>query len=173
MDMKETWKEIKGFEGRYSVSTLGSIRNDKTNKVLSPSVYNNGYRRVSFRESGLIHYFLVHRLVADAFIDNTENKRTVNHKDGNKLNNNVSNLEWATDKEQQRHAIDFNLRKSFKGKDSKLSRPVYQFDLSGNFLNKYDSVMCAKKCLGFSLHISEVCNGKRKTSGGFTWSYSR
>lgn len=171
--MKEIWKEIKGFEGRYSVSTLGNIRNDKTNKNLNPFTHNNGYKRVSFRSKGIINYFLVHRLVASSFIENTENKRTVNHKDGNKSNNVLSNLEWATDKEQAKHAIDFNLRVGKKGAENKLSFPVYQFNLNGDFVQKHDSVNCAKRLLGKHLHISEACNGKRKTAGGYLWKYSR
>lgn len=173
MDLQEIWKEINGFEGRYSVSNLGNIRNDKSGLLLNPFIHNNGYTRVSFRTKGIINYFLVHRLVATMFIPNPHNKRTVNHKDGDKINNKLSNLEWATDKEQARHAINLNLRKSYKGKDSKLSQEVYQFDLCGNFIKKHDSVRCAKRELGNHLHISEVCNGKRKTTGGFIWSYSK
>ena len=172
--MKEIWKEIKGFEGRYSVSTLGNIRNDKSSRLLSPNIGNHGYRKCSWRENGIVEYFLVHRVVAKTFIPNPDGKRTVNHIDGDKLNNRVENLEWATDSEQQLHALDIGLRPpQLTGYDSKASKTIYQFDLQGNFIKEYGSTRCAEKELNKRLHISEVCNGKRKTSGGYIWSYSK
>ena len=106
----EKFKQIKGYKN-YSVSNYGKIRNDKTGRILKPS--NNstgGYLFVGLSKNGICKSQKVHRLVALAFIPNPENKRTVNHIDGVKINNFVSNLEWATNKENTHHAMDAGLK---------------------------------------------------------------
>lgn len=99
------WKKIDGFKDRYSVSDTGLVRNDVTGRIRKPYLDSRGmYVLVHIDVDGVTYNRLVHRLVAGAFIPNPENKPTVNHKDGNKQNNNVDNLEWATLSENQRHA---------------------------------------------------------------------
>lgn len=104
----ELWKKINGFEN-YSISSEGRIRNDKRNSLKSQRVNSNGYSITSIYNEGEASTFRVHRLVAEAFIDNPYNKPEINHLDGNKLNNNVDNLEWCTKSENMIHAYDTGL----------------------------------------------------------------
>ena len=120
--MEEIWKDVIGYEGLYQVSNLGTIkslsrtRKNHTNgiacvkeRMLNPST-SNGYKCVQLRKNCSGKFIAVHRLVALMFLNNTEDKPTVNHIDGNKLNNVVSNLEWATYTENNIHAIKNKLR---------------------------------------------------------------
>ena len=107
----ETYKNIIGFNGVYQISNLGNVRNIKTNKILKPRIHTNGYLRVSLCINGLAKDYLIHRLVASTFINNPLNKSDVNHIDGNKQNNNLINLEWATRSENQKHAFAIGLNK--------------------------------------------------------------
>jgi hypothetical protein len=111
MGYKEKWKDVIGFEGLYKVSNLGNVISLITKKPLKANGDNYGYLQVILYKGNKRITGKVHRLVAKAFIDNTENKPQVNHKDGNKKNNNISNLEWMTNKENKRHAIDNGITK--------------------------------------------------------------
>jgi len=110
----EHFRKIKGYPN-YSVSDYGRIRNDKTGRILKPQKNTCGYLQVDLHKNGVRKSQKVHRLVANAFIPNPENKRTVNHIDGIKANNFVSNLEWATQSENSQHGYDFGLIKPKKG----------------------------------------------------------
>lgn len=158
---KEIWKDI---YAEYQVSNLGRVYSKKTNKLLRPALDSWGYLQVCLYVNGKPTSKKVHRLVAEAFIPNLENKKTINHKDGNKLNNRVDNLEWATDSEQQIHAYKIGLRK-------KHNKKVNQYDLQGNFIKTWDSSLIAENKLNIGHHIGECCKGKRKTTGGYIWKY--
>lgn len=101
-------KEIDSFPN-YTISTTGVITNTKTNYTKQQWLCQNGYYYVDLQHKGYKRKYPVHRLLALAFLPNPLNKRTVNHKDGNKENNDLSNLEWATDSENMQHAYDHNL----------------------------------------------------------------
>lgn len=101
-DVTEVWKPVKSFENVYKVSNLGRISNHR--KILATHKINSGYMKVSFKFNGHLTNKLVHRVVAEAFIPNSQNKKEVNHLDGNRLNNRSSNLEWVTSSENKRHA---------------------------------------------------------------------
>ena len=104
----EEWRIIQETDDKYSISDKGRVRNNNTMHILSPS-NKEGYKRVALYINGKPRTRSVHRLVAIEFIPNPENKREVNHKDGNPSNNCVENLEWVTPEENIRHAIDNHL----------------------------------------------------------------
>lgn len=120
----EIWKDIKGLEGSYQVSNLGRVkslarvikRSDNKiqtfkERILKVLPDNNGYSRVSLPINGKQTKVRIHRLVAKAFIDNPDNRLQVNHIDGNKSNNHITNLEWCTTKENVIHAYKIGLKK--------------------------------------------------------------
>lgn len=127
--MIEIWKDIPGYEGLYQISNYGNVRSMNYNKKvgnikeLKPNTTRDGYLEVHISKDSKRRYFLIHRLVAQAFIDNPDNKPQVNHIDGDKSNNNVSNLEWVTNGENQRHAYDNGL-KSARGAYEANRKPV-------------------------------------------------
>lgn len=140
--MIEEWREIEGYEGYYEVSNLGKVRsldrkvfNPKSGMairrgcLLQPNTNHKGYKYVGFHKNGVRSGLLfVHKLVARAFILNPENKPQVNHKDGDKLNNAVWNLEWNTDAENQKHAKDNFLKsRNENHKDSVLTNEQVLF----------------------------------------------
>lgn len=100
---EELWLPVRGWKV-YEISSYGRLR--RGNKILSGGINNHGYRQHTLYMNGRQQQFYAHRLVAIAFLENPENKYSVNHKDGNKLNNTVSNLEWATISENTQHAYD-------------------------------------------------------------------
>ena len=101
----EIFKPIKGFE-EYEVSTWGRIFNTRTGKYLRPQVHDKGYLRVDLFGNGIRKHCKIHRLVAEAFIPNPNNLPQINHIDGNNQNNSISNLEWVTNEENARKAME-------------------------------------------------------------------
>jgi hypothetical protein len=125
----EIWKDIEGYEGLYQVSSCGRIKslarsykfgpnNEKILKARKSRKGKNGwsYPSVALYKDNIAKFYTIHRLVAIHFIPNLENKPQVNHKDGNKLNNNINNLEWATQSENSQHAWDSGLNNEVREK---------------------------------------------------------
>lgn len=108
----EIWKDVLNYENTYEISSLGRVRNKKRELILNPPITPKGYIRISLFKDGKSKNHMVHRLVAEAFIENPKNKPTVNHIDGNKTNNKISNLEWATHSENLIHAYDNELKQA-------------------------------------------------------------
>ena len=160
------WKKIpvKEVENSYLVSNDGQVKSIKSKKLLKFLSLRGGYRSVYITK--INKKIKVHRLVALAFIPNNDsNKKLVNHKDGNKLNNHVDNLEWTTSSENVKHAIDTGLIKITK-------RSIYQCDLEGNIIKTHETIRGAGKDTGIdSGGISKCCKGSRKTAGGFKWRF--
>lgn len=114
----------------------------------------------------------VHRLVGIMFIPNPENKPEINHKDTNKLNNHISNLEWNTKKENIEHAWDNGLCKIVVGEGNLHNKPILQYDLQGNFIKDWISTAEAERELKINnSNITQCCKGKRNKAGGYMWRY--
>ena len=165
--MTEIWKNIilDKIEYNYDISNRGNIRNTQTNKLLKQSIRSQ-YYSVSLCKNNKKKTYNVHTLVAKMFIDNPNNCKVINHIDGNKLNNNVENLEWCTFKQNTAHALDNKLIKLHRKK-------VKQLSYDGTQLIKiYDSIRDAEKETGISnKQISKVCRNKMLTAHGFRWEY--
>lgn len=158
--------EIKIFD-RYEITKDGKVINKITRKQKSTFIGNGGYERVSLWIDGKQYKESIHRLVAQVFIPNPDNKPQVNHIDGNKLNNNVSNLEWCTREENMQHAYKNNLIKLTTTK-------VNQYDKQGNFIKQWNSIKEASETLNINhANISVVCKNEtsRKYAGGYKWKY--
>lgn len=173
--MQEIWKDVKGFEGLYQVSNMGNVKSlgrkvynyFQKERILQPAKIN-GYLRVALFKDSHCKNYLVHRLVAEHFITNPDNKPQINHKDGNKENNVWTNLEWNTSKENNMHAFKNGLNKPHN------MRKIIQYDLNGNFIKKWNSIIEASKNLKInSGNLSSTLNGKFKTCGGYKWKYER
>ena len=163
MSEVETFVEIEGFEN-YEVSNLGKVRNIKSGRVLKTSLNNNGYLRLFLCKNNKRKHLYLHRIIATAFIDNPDVKPCVNHIDENKLNNDLSNLEWCTVRENLIHGT------RTKRVAEKLSQKVIQLDLNDNILNVFKSMRQAERETGIdATSISACCNGKRKSAGGYKW----
>lgn len=157
--MIEEWKDISGYEGLYEVSNLGRVR--RNGKILKP-LKDSGYLRAHLSKNGIAKKVLIHRLVAFAFIPNPNNYPEINHKDEDKTNNTVENLEWCS----REYNINYGTR------NERVSKPVLQYDRLGNFIREWPSGLKAEEELGINNgNISSCCSGKVKTAGGFVWRF--
>jgi len=166
--MNENWKtlNIKGFEPFYEISNKGNVRSKLTNKICSQHI-RNGYKATSIYNPNLKKSKTcnIHRLVALTFINNDNPKYIVNHINGNKLDNKVKNLEWVSYKGNYKHARENKLFVPH-------SKKVKQYTLDGKLINTFKSIKYASQVTGaWDRHISAVCKGKRKTTGGYIWKY--
>ena len=163
MSEVETFVKIEGFE-KYEVSNLGRVRNIKSGRILKPKLHRDGYLMHGLYGYDKRKNLLLHRIIATAFIDNPDEKPQVNHIDENKLNNDLSNLEWCTERENAIHGT-----RTKRGAE-KRSKKVIQLDLNDNVLNEFESMTQAEQETGvFVSNISSCCNGKLKSAGGFKW----
>lgn len=155
--MKEEWIVIFNHHD-YSVSNLGRVKSFKRKEeaILKPMKDNKGYLRVDLDNKT----YKVHRLVASCFLNNPNDFPQVNHKDENKENNCVSNLEWCDNKYNANYG-------------SRVTQ-IIQYDLENNFIKIWDSMRLAGDTLNISVpHICDCCKGKRKSAGGFKWQYTK
>lgn len=187
----EEWKEIEGYEGLYEVSNLGRVRsidrvlmqpnkwgfissNYYKGKILSPKITKCGYCSINLSKDNKAKMVTVHRLVAKAFIPNPDNLPYVNHKDEVKSNNQAENLEWCTPK------YNINYGTGVMRTRMKNMKPVIQYDLSGNLIERFESVSAASIKTGIpqgwiSLVAGYAKNKKGKkydSARGFRFSYA-
>lgn len=169
------WRDIEGFEGQYMVSNTGLVKslkgkNERIMKTRRKKIIKKdgsvelGYEELVLSDKGVQYSKLVHRLVAQAFIPNTENKPEVNHIDEDKGNNSVENLEWNTHEENSNHGTK-NIRSA-----NKQSMAVIGVDEHGNIVEIHSSIRSAERLTGFGhSNISACVNGKSVKYKGLEW----
>ena len=168
MDLEtvEKWKPfpVTFLKNKYEISNKGKVRNKKKGTIRIQDT-KSGYCKLNFYRNKKLYTYTIHRKVAKLFIKNNDpiNNTWVNHIDGNKQNNNYKNLEWTTSPGNAQHAVDTGLQKITKCH-------VIQFDVDGSKIREFESQTVAAKETGIDRRlINRVCNGNRKTAGGFIW----
>ena len=198
--MEEIWRDVKGYEGLYQVSNLGRVKSlerfiktrknkngmngyiHKQESIRIPTKDYKGYLRLNLCKEGKQKPFKVHRLVAQAFIPNPNNLPQVNHKDENKENNCITNLEWCTNEynhnygTRNKRSAEKRIGRKIPFEQIKNKIAVLQINKDTNeVIRKYDSIKEAQICCGVKTHyshIGECCKGERKTAYGFKWRYA-
>ena len=176
----EVWKPVAGYEGSYEVSSFGRVRSLERSEFIGPYIRlrkgkimrqkltKYGYLEVTLFKNNKPSTKKVHRLVAEAFLPNPDNLPEVNHRDEDKTNNAVWNLEWCSSKYNMNYG-------SLKSKiAAKLSKPVAQLSTDGTIIKTYASAAEAGRSgVAMQQHITDVCNHKNHhyTAGGFRWVY--
>lgn len=168
----EVWKEIPGTNGEYNISNYGRVKTAKTGRILSPAIDARGYERVCLFKTNRNKRYKVHRLVALTFIPNPNNKGQVNHKDGNKRNNCVDNLEWVTNQENMDHSRATGLHEGHKRFCESRKKSVVAINIESGERIVYNSILAAKKAIG-TCHIQEVLKGLRYEAKGYTFEYAK
>lgn len=189
----EVWKRVAGFETHYMVSSYGRVKSLKKRVyvnngkckysylrkeyVMKPVKTNVGYPQVTLHKNGCTRLTHIHRLVAEVFIPNPKKTPQVNHKDGNKQNNNVENLEWVTAQENSLHAhrelgiVVWHKHKT--GASTPRYRSVVQRTLDGDFVKVWECGMDAVRTGTFdSGSITRCCQGVYKSHKGYKWEYA-
>lgn len=186
--MREIWKLVVGYEKYYQINNKGIIKSFdrfvwnghrdvlRKGRVLKPALNSSGYPQlVLSKGDGLFKSVAIHRIVAMAFVENPNNYPQVNHIDGDRTNNDLENLEWCTNAQNQQHAYDIGSRVGVNtgkfGADNKRSVVVYQMYINGGVFCKHVGFREAERKTGIDrASIARVCHGKQKTAGGYTWS---
>lgn len=169
----ELWKDIKGYEGLYQISNKGRVKSlifknrmttIKREKILK-NQRTNSYYHIILRKDGITKNYLIHRLVAEAFVENSYNYKEINHKDENILNNDANNLEWCD------HSYNINYGNRKQKVKEKLQVSISQYDLGGKFVKEWPCMNDAIRYYN-NKHIFDVCKGERKKASGYFWRYT-
>lgn len=168
----EIWKDIKGYEGMYQISNLGRVKSFKMKKVeheyiLKPYSTKKGYLRVSLSKHNKYKGPLIHRLVATYFLDNPYNYKEVNHKDENKQNNCVDNLEWC----DRKYNVLYGTAKKREA-NTKHKYYIEQYTINNNFIKQWKSLKEIEDNTNYKKNnIQQNCLGNTKSAYGYKWKY--
>lgn len=172
IDMEE-WRDIKDYEQLYQISSMGRVKSLNYNhtgkeRIMKGCNNGNGYLYVGLCKEGKRKNYLVHRLVAQAFLDNPNNLPQINHKDEDKTNNRVENIEYC----DRSYNLNYGTHNERVAKA--LSIPILQFSKTGEFIRKWESAKEVERELGLNQgNISKCCQGKLKSAGGYVWGYEK
>jgi hypothetical protein len=192
---EEIWKDIEGFEGLYQISSFGRVKSlpkkwvmtnnfgtfwvMKDERILSPVISNKGYYVLSLVKNKRKKQFRVHQLVATHFLENNGNYNCINHIDGDKLNNNIENLEYCTHSHNQKEAFRLGLKQPSKSMLGRLddlcpnSIPINQYTLDGVFIKRWNSAREAMRHMGKkSNKIYMCCKHRKSQMYGYKWEYA-
>lgn len=186
--MKEEWKSIKGYEGKYEISNTGRVKSleDKNGLkreiILKHNAAKNGYLYVNLWKASKAKTKKIHRLVAEAFCEWKEGDECVNHKNGIKTDNRAENLEWCTYSQNSKHSYVTGLSTPTKGdrdgmygvhgKEHPSSKPVLQITMDGELIREWENSIEAGKALNVQgSSIQRCARGDRKTAFGYRWQY--
>ena len=193
MKKLEIWKDIPDYEGLYQASNMGNIRSiaRKHTKggILRYSMGSGGYKQLVLCKNGKPRTYMIHRLIAKTFLTNDNNLKEINHKDENKLNNCLENLEYcdriynqnygtAIIRMVKNHNYKESIIKSAAHRDynliaQKTRKKILQLDLNDNIIKEWDGIRVASKQLSLSVsNISKCCNNKAKTCGNYRWKFA-
>lgn len=174
----EIWKDIKGYEGKYQISSIGRIKSlgrwvkhkgwrFEEERMLNQYMSQTGYFYVALSKDSIQKKYKVHRLVAEAFLENPDNLPVINHKNEVKTDNRVENLEFCSVK------YNTNYGSGRAKMILKIKKPVVQLDLNDNVLKRWDSLKDITDVLGYNKAcISECCHQKQQTAYGYKWKFA-
>ena len=180
--MQEIWKDIffidngiiYDYRGFYQVSNLGRVKSlwYGQEKILNPAQNKNGYLQVYLCKNKQKQHFRLHKLIANVFLENPENKPQINHINGKKNDNRAENLEWVTSSENNKHAFNLGLKKARTGKENSCSKKVLQYDMRGRLIKEWESMMDIQRELKIrNSLISACCKGLYKQTHNYIWKY--
>lgn len=152
-------KDVVGYEGLYAITSCGKVWSYKNECFMKPRTIRNGYLQVGLRKNGERKFYYIHRLVAEAYLPNTENLPEINHKDENKANNCLQNLEWCDHK----YNINYGTR------TKKTKKPILQYTLNGEFVREWPSATDVRNEAN-----GNICNclkGRLPSAYGYIWKF--
>lgn len=176
--MEEIWKDIKGYENLYQISSMGRVKSlsnslTKKEKIRKLRTTSKGYELVKLNKNGSVKTYQVHRLVAEAFIPNSENKPHVDHINTNRSDNRVENLRWSTPKENVNNPLTIQKMKTSQlGIKHWKAKPIIQYSMNGDIVDIWESSMMIEKANGWcNSHIRGACINNNKTAYNYKWRY--
>ena len=181
------WYPIPKFDDKYLINKKGEVlslnyRRTNKRKILKCIPDKDGYLTIMLCLNGIIYNKKIHRILCEIFKPRVNDLIEVNHKDGNKKNNNLNNLEWCTKSYNIKHSIDTGLkpktterqRMAIRETNKRKMKKVFQYSLNNKYINEYESIMAASKATNLNnSNIGKCCNGILKKYGNYIWSFNK